>query len=100
MLRVLFGYTVTESPFSSADGHEENKLLCSVMKVPSCPAHISTAVHQEEVLPSVRIHLSHSLDEVDHVRWHCLEHHGQAMEISGTGICLFTLEERNNRGNT
>ena len=32
----------------------------------ACPAHTSTAVHQEEVLPAVRMCLPHSLDEVDH----------------------------------
>ena len=62
----------------------------SMMKSPSCPSHISTAVQQEEVLPAVRMCLSHSLDEVDcgdGIVWN-------TMVSSGTGICLFTLEER------
>ena len=32
----------------------------------ACPAHPSTAVHQQQVLSGVRVSLPHSLDEVDH----------------------------------
>ena len=51
----------------------------------ACPAHTSTAVHQEEVLPAVRMCLPHSLDEVYHgdsIVWNTMVRPGQIMELN------------------
>ena len=49
----------------------------------ACPAHTSAAVHQQQVLPVVRMRLPHSLDEVDHgdgIGGHSVVRPGQVVE--------------------
>ena len=64
----------------------------------ACPAHTSTAVHQEEVLLVVRMCLPHSLDEVDHgdgIGGHSMIRPGQVMEqghFKGWRVWLLRLE--------
>ena len=61
----------------------------------ACPAHTSTAVHQEEVLSAVGVGLPHSLDEVDHgdgIGGHSMIRPGQVVEQSHFkrwGVWLF-----------
>ena len=65
----------------------------------ACPTHTSTAVHQEEVLPAVRMCLPHSLDEVDHgdgIVWNTMVRPGQVVEqgdLKWWGVWLFTLKQ-------
>ena len=65
----------------------------------ACPDHTSTAVHQEEILPAVRMCLPHSLDEVDHgdgIGRNTMVRPGQVVEqgdLKGSGICLIPLKQ-------
>ena len=63
----------------------------------ACPAHTSTAVHQEEVLPAVSMCLPHSLDEVDHgdgIGRNTMVRPGQIVKQSDLkwwGVCFLIL---------
>ena len=65
----------------------------------ACPAHTSTAVHQESVLPGVRMGLPHSLDEVDQgegIGGHSMVRPGQVVELGhfkGWSVWLSSLRK-------